>query len=103
MEELHGELADLAVVALGVRENNRLLVAVRLRRVGAITGLGRLTVVPDRQGQGIGSFLFRQGALVARCEASPNRDVQGSGSAADRMKTGYAYVLDVRQVLSVRF
>ncbi len=30
----------------------------RLRQVGSAVELGRLTVVPDRQGRGVGSFLL---------------------------------------------
>ncbi len=57
-EELRAELTDPDVTALGIRERGRLVGAVRLRRVGAAVELGRLTVVPDRQGRGIGSFLL---------------------------------------------
>ncbi|HHW50327.1 MAG TPA: GNAT family N-acetyltransferase [Pseudoclavibacter sp.] len=58
--ELRQELADLNVLALGVRDNGRLVGAVRLHRCGTAVDLGRLTVAPDRQGQGIGSFLLRE-------------------------------------------
>ena len=63
-EALRAELQDPDVVALGVREAGRLIGAVRLRRVGAAVELGRLTVVPDRQGQGIGSFLLGEAESV---------------------------------------
>ncbi len=60
IEELRVELASPDVLALGVREQGRLLGAVRLHRMGNSVELGRLTVAPDRQGQGIGSFLLRE-------------------------------------------
>lgn len=59
IEELCAELADPAVVALGVREGARLIGSVRLRRQGAVVELGRLCVVPDRQGQGLGTLLLQ--------------------------------------------
>lgn len=58
LDELRAELSEADVVALGVREEGRLIGAVRLRRVGSAVMLGRLTVVPDRQGTGVGSFLL---------------------------------------------
>lgn len=64
IDELRAELADPDVLALGVRDQNRLVGAVRLRRVGRTVEFGRLTVVPDRQGQGIGSFLLRHAETV---------------------------------------
>lgn len=59
LDTLRTELSDPDVTALGVREAGRLTGAVRLRRTGSVVDLGRLTVAPDRQGQGIGSFLLR--------------------------------------------
>ncbi|MFX4270662.1 GNAT family N-acetyltransferase [Propionibacteriaceae bacterium Y1685] len=38
--------------------------AVRLLRVGSAVELGRLTVVPYRQGMGVGSFLLREAETV---------------------------------------
>lgn len=58
LEELRTELADPAVIALGVREGGRLLGATRVRLVDRVAHLGRLTVVPDRQGEGVGSALL---------------------------------------------
>lgn len=60
LDELRAELGDPDVAALGVREEGRLVGAVRLRRVGSAVELGRLTVAPDRQGKGVGSFLLRE-------------------------------------------
>ncbi len=58
LDELRAELRDPDVRALGVRESGRLIGAVRLRCVGSAVELGRLTVVPDLQGKGVGSFLL---------------------------------------------
>jgi GNAT superfamily N-acetyltransferase len=57
--ELAAELADPAVIALGVREAGRLVAAVRLRVVDeGVLELGRLAVAPDRQGAGLGTLLL---------------------------------------------
>lgn len=64
LEDLRDELDDADVVGLGVWEYGRLLGAVRVRRVRDAVELGRLVVVPDRQGQGIGSFLLHEAEEV---------------------------------------
>lgn len=64
LEELRAELNDPDMAALGVREDGRLVGAVHLRRVGSAVELGRLTVVPDRQGKGVGSFLLGEAETV---------------------------------------
>jgi GNAT superfamily N-acetyltransferase len=70
VEELAAELADPAVLALGVRDDGgRLLAAVRARVDGAVAHVGRLSVVPDRQGQGLGT------GLLTAVEAALPRDV----------------------------
>ena len=47
-------------VVLGVREDGRLVGAVRARRVApGVVEIGRLAVAPDRQGHGLGSALLR--------------------------------------------
>jgi GNAT superfamily N-acetyltransferase len=59
LPELRAELADPAVVALGVRQAGRLVAAVRVRTLGdGLVALGRLAVAPDRQGHGLGSLLL---------------------------------------------
>ncbi|PPF38711.1 GNAT family N-acetyltransferase [Pseudoclavibacter sp. AY1H1] len=91
-EALRGELADPDGTALGVRELGRLVGAVRLRRLGAVVELGRLTVVPDRQGEGIGSFLLSEAeALFPNAEQM--RLFTGENSAANLRlyeRNGYA-------------
>lgn len=82
IEELRAELVDPDVVALGVRGEDRLIGAVRLHRVGSTVELGRLTVVPDRQGQGIGSFLLRE-ADTAFPETREMRLFTGEHSTAN--------------------
>lgn len=64
LAELRSELHDPDVLALGVRDQGRLIGAVRLRRVGPTVELGRLTVVPDRQGQGVGRFLLGEAEMA---------------------------------------
>jgi GNAT superfamily N-acetyltransferase len=62
LEEARAELADPAVVVLGVRDGGRLVASVRLRDRGdGRIGLGRLCVAPDRQGEGLGTMLLRAG------------------------------------------
>lgn len=62
LPELTAELIDPQVLALGLRDRRgRLVAAVRARTDGTtarVAEIGRLTVVPDRQGQGLGSRLL---------------------------------------------
>ncbi|MGH3798138.1 MAG: GNAT family N-acetyltransferase [Pseudonocardiaceae bacterium] len=62
LQDLARELADPEVLALGLRDHaRRLVAAVRVRvRAAAptVAEVGRLTVAPDRQGQGLGSRLL---------------------------------------------
>ncbi|MCW5951071.1 MAG: GNAT family N-acetyltransferase [Propionibacteriaceae bacterium] len=64
LADLEDELADPAVLALGIRDNGRLIGAVRLRLSGPVVDLGRLTVAPDRQGEGIGTRLLLHAETV---------------------------------------
>jgi len=62
LSELTAELNDQEVLAAGWRdEAGRLVAAVRVRvrqSAPTVAEVGRLTVVPDRQGQGLGSSLL---------------------------------------------
>ena len=62
LAEVVAELADPQVVSLGWRDDNgRLNAAVRARTAGDaahVAEVGRLTVVPDRQGQRLGTRLL---------------------------------------------
>lgn len=62
LEDLASELADPEVVALGLRDRSlRLVAAVRVRvrsAASTVAEVGRLTVAPDRQRQGLGSRLL---------------------------------------------
>lgn len=60
LPELHEELQHPAGTALGARCAGRLVGAVRWRVDGARADLGRLAVVPDLQGRGIGTRLLRE-------------------------------------------
>lgn len=70
LAELEAELADASVIALGIRSGGRLVASVRLRVRGTTAELGRLTVVPDLQGRGLGTRLLAavDGALPAQVE-----------------------------------
>lgn len=73
LEQMIAELQDPAVIALGIRDGGRLVGSVRLRIRGATAELGRLAVVPDLQGRGLGTLLLavaaeRVPAGVARIE-----------------------------------
>ncbi len=59
LDELRAALTSPDVVALGIRDAGRLVAAVRLRFADDVAHLGRLVVVPDLQGQGLGSRLLR--------------------------------------------
>jgi ribosomal protein S18 acetylase RimI-like enzyme len=82
LDELRDELLSAEVTALGVREHRRLIGAVRLRHKGRSVEVGRLTVAPDRQGQGIGSFLLRE-AEFTFSETEELRLFTGERSAAN--------------------
>lgn len=62
--ELLTELSSSHVVARGIRDEGRLIGAVRLHRDGPVIELGRLIVAPDRQGEGIGTLLLRDAESV---------------------------------------
>jgi ribosomal protein S18 acetylase RimI-like enzyme len=64
LDRVRAALADPAVTALGIRQDGRLIGAVRLRRVNDEVELGRLTVAPDRQGAGLGTQLLRAAESV---------------------------------------
>lgn len=64
LAELTAELDDPSVTALGIRDQGRLVGAVRLRRSGTVVDLGRLIVAPDRQGEGIGTRLLLHSETV---------------------------------------
>ena len=97
------ELADPQVLALGVRDaEGRLVAAVRARRVSdqrqTWAEIGRLTVAPDRQGQGLGSDLL--GTLEARLpgEVAELRLFTGEHShAALRLYRRLGFVETARQ------
>lgn len=57
-DELVAELGDQRVTALGVRQQGRLIASVRLTRQDDSLDLGRLIVVPDLQGRGLGTALL---------------------------------------------
>ena len=58
LEELRADLADPAVITLGAWLGHRLVGSIRVGVEGTKATLGRLAVVPDLQGQGIGTQLL---------------------------------------------
>ncbi|MFG1798306.1 GNAT family N-acetyltransferase [Nocardia sp. NPDC049149] len=58
LPDLLGQLARPDIMALGIRENARLVAAIRILLDGRIGRIGRMTVAPDRQGDGLGSTLL---------------------------------------------
>lgn len=58
LEELRADLADPDVTTLGAWSGHRLVGSIRIGREGTRATLGRLAVVPDLQGQGIGTQLL---------------------------------------------
>jgi GNAT superfamily N-acetyltransferase len=77
LEDLASELADPEVLALGLRHHGRRLVAAVRVRVRAaaptVAEVGRLTVAPDRQRQGLGSRLL---GVVERHLATDVAEIQ---------------------------
>lgn len=59
LETVQAELARLQLRAWGVREQGRLVAAVRVLVREPLAELGRLIVAPDRQGRGLGSRLLQ--------------------------------------------
>jgi len=93
--ELLAELADPAVIALGLRTGHRLVAAVRLRiRPGeGVADLGRLVVAPDLQGQGLGTRLLLEAERTLPDDVREVRLFTGEHSAANlRLYTRHGYV-----------
>lgn len=93
LDEVRASLRAHDVIGLGVREDGRLLASVRLRLADGVAHLGRLAVVPDRQGEGIGTTLLRA------CEAALPAEVREirlfTGSRSDptiRLYERFGYV-----------
>ncbi|MGH3550605.1 MAG: GNAT family N-acetyltransferase [Pseudonocardiaceae bacterium] len=97
LDELAVELADPEVVALGLRQRARLVAAVRVRINDDTAELGRLVVVPDRQGQGLGSQLLRQAEQQLPERVTLVRLFAGEHSSANqRLYEGHGYTEDHR-------
>jgi GNAT superfamily N-acetyltransferase len=91
LAELHAELSAPEVTALGIRGHGRLIAAVRLRRSGPVIELGRLTVAPGHQGEGIGTQLLRYAETVFP-DAQEMRLFTGERSTANiRLYTRHGY------------
>src|SRR4051812_48190268 len=58
LADLRAELADPAVVALGLRDGARLVGSVRVRVEADGAELRRLAIAPDHQGRGLGTWLL---------------------------------------------
>lgn len=100
LPELLAELADPDVTAFGYREAGRLVAAVRVRILGPVARIGRLCVVPDLQGRGLGTALLN--AVHARLPAEVTRTelFTGEHSAANlRLYARLGYVETHRQDL----
>jgi len=59
LDDLREELARPSVHGWGIRDAGRLVAAVRFEIRDDVAHVGRLVVVPDRQGEGLGSGLLR--------------------------------------------
>ena len=75
--------AELAGTGLGIRDDGRLVAAVRWTLDGDIAHIGRLTVAPDQQGRGLGTRLLRE------AEAA-------SGASGFELFTGHLSVANIR-------
>lgn len=93
LEEVRAELGRADVVGLGVWDGGRLVASARLRVDGTVAHLGRLVVVPDRQGEGIGSDLLAACERVLGPEVSEIRLFTGSLSEPTiRLYERFGYV-----------
>ena len=80
LDELFDELRSSSVIGLGAWLDGRLVGSVRVRLDGAVGHLGRLVVVPDLQGQGIGTTLLRAAEEALPAEVTEIRLFTGSRS-----------------------
>ena len=80
LDELLDELRSSSVIGLGAWLDGRLVGSVRVRLDGAVGHLGRLVVVPDLQGQGIGTALLRAAEEALPSEVTEIRLFTGSRS-----------------------
>lgn len=62
-------VAELAGPGIGIRDGSRLVGAVRWVVTDGVAHIGRLMVVPDRQGQGLGTRLLRAVETTAEADA----------------------------------
>lgn len=93
LEEVRASLRSPDVVGLGLRERGRLLGSVRLRIEGDVAHLARLAVVPDRQGEGIGSVLLEACEAVLPARVTEIRLFTGSRSEPTiRLYERFGYV-----------
>ena len=80
LDELRAELAG---PGLGIRDDGRLIGAVRWATDAGVAHIGRLTVAPDQQGRGLGTRLLRE------AEAA-------SGATAFELFTGHLSLANIR-------
>ncbi|MGX5695436.1 GNAT family N-acetyltransferase [Agromyces soli] len=90
--------AELEGPALGLRADGRLVGAVRWQVHGQSAHIGRLTVAPDRQGEGLGTRLLR--AAEAASGAARFELFTGHLSTANiRLYEREGYAIDRREPL----
>lgn len=93
LDELFDELRSSSVIGLGAWLDGRLVGSVRVRLDGAVGHLGRLVVVPDLQGQGIGTALLRAAEEALPSEVTEIRLFTGSRSDPTiRLYESFGYV-----------
>lgn len=93
LELLITELADPEVIALGLRAGGRLVAAVRVRVQTGTAHLGRLVVVPDLQGSGLGTRLLLAAEAAVPADVDRIALFTGERSAANlRLYRRHGYV-----------
>lgn len=96
LDEVRNQLGDPAQIIWGLREGGRLIATARTSPAGPATAyLGRLGVVPDLVGQGLGSAMLRYAESMLPDDVRRIELVTGAQSRVNhRLYARHGYVMD---------